>query len=237
MKKNLLFLLLVFLFIPTVNAKYCTLERQVQINNAAGLVTAKAYPYSYEYTGTDTETGEEGVGTAYVGMIDVYNLTSDIYAVLEYNNSKYRLNYDEENEDAASYSTGTMSKVKEYKISIYAVDSECGKDAIRTLNVTVPRINRYYNESACSDYPDYFYCQEFMTTDDISYTDFTSGVAEYAKTHKSVNDETRKEGFLDETTTFLKEHWLIFTIVLVIITATITVLIYMRNKKRKEQIV
>ena len=170
-------------------------------------------------------------------MIDVYNLTSDIYAILEYDSSKYRLDYDPETDGEVSYSTGGMGKVKEYTISIYPVDTECGKKAIRQINVTVPRANQYYNESICSDYPDYFYCQEFMTADDIAYIDFVNGINEYAKTHKSVNDETRKEGFLKETTNFVKKHWVIVTIVILIIIGGTGTFIYLRNKKRKEEIV
>lgn len=236
-RKYLLLLFLSLLFIPKVKAEYCTLERQAQLNNAAGAVTAKGYPYSYNYTSTDPDSGEEITGTDYLGMIDVYNLTSDIYAVLEYDSSKYRLDYDPETDGEVSYSTGGMGKVKEYTISIYPVDTECGKKAIRQLNVTVPRANRYYNESICSDYPDYFYCQEFMTADDIAYIDFINGITEYAKTHKSVNDETRKEGILEETTNFVKKHRVIITIVILIVIGGTGTFIYLRNKKRKEEIV
>lgn len=236
-RKYLLFFLLSLLFIPKVKAEYCTLERQAELNNAAGAVTAKGYPYSYNYTSTDPDSSEEVTGTSYLGMIDVYNLTSDIYAVLEYDGTKYRLDYDPETGGEVSYSTGGMGKVKEYTISIYPVDTECGKKAIRQLNVTVPRANHYYYESICSDYPDYFYCQEFMTADDIAYVDFSTGITEYAKTHKSVNDETRKEGILEETTNFVKKHWVIVTVVILIIIGGTGTFIYLRNKKRKEEIV
>lgn len=236
-RKYLLFFLLSLLFIPKVKAEYCTLERQAELNNAAGAVTAKGYPYSYNYTSTDPDSGEEITGTSYLGMIDVYNLTSDIYAILEYDSSKYRLDYDPETDGEVSYSTGGMGKVKQYTISIYPVDTECGKKAIRQINVTVPRANQYYNESICSDYPDYFYCQEFMTADDIAYIDFVNGINEYAKTHKSVNDETRKEGILEETTNFVKKHLVIVTVVILIIIGGTGTFIYLRNKKRKEEIV
>ena len=236
-RKYLLFFLLSLLFIPKVKAEYCTLERQAELNNAAGAVTAKGYPYSYNYTSTDPDSSEEVTGTSYLGVIDVYNLTSDIYAVLEYDGTKYRLDYDPETGGEVSYSTGGMGKVKEYTISIYPVDTECGKKAIRQINVTVPRANQYYNESICSDYPDYFYCQEFMTADDIAYVDFSTGITEYAKTHKSVNDETRKEGILEETTNFVKKHWVIVTVVILIIIGGTGTFIYLRNKKRKEEIV
>ena len=76
-----------------------------------------------------------------------------------------------------------------------------------------------------------------MTADDIAYVDFSTGITEYAKTHKSVNDETRKEGILEETTNFVKKHWVIVTVVILIIIGGTGTFIYLRNKKRKEEIV
>ena len=236
-RKHILFMILsIFMFIR-VNAAACTLEDQVKVNNEAGAVTVSASPFEYTYTDEDTESGETFNAIDYLGMVYIYNLTPDIYAVVSSGSSKTNVYYDEENPSVSSYISGGMASVKNYKISIYPTNTNCGKTAIRELNVTVPRLNRYYSYDSCSNYPDYFYCSQFMTSDDIAEEDFVKGITEYAKTHKSANDETRKEGFLEETTNFVKKHWLIIILVILVIGGSIGTFIYIRNKKRKEQIV
>ena len=81
----------IVLFLPIVKAETCTNEEQIKVNNAAGLVNVKAYPFSYTVGGVD-ETEEEPGKTeyydTYMGMIDIYNVTEDIYVVLSGNGKK-----------------------------------------------------------------------------------------------------------------------------------------------------
>lgn len=238
MKKKIILVIFACLFtLDVVNAEACDLERQVIVNNAAGSVTASASPLDYTYTDEDTENGEIYEATAYMGMLYVYNLTEDIYAIVSDGTDKQTIYYDPENPGVSAISTGGMGSVKNYVVSIYPTNKNCGKSSIRDLNVTVPRLNRFYSYDTCSEYPDYFYCSQFMITNDITEEEFANGVAEYAKTHKSKSEENRKEGVLEETTKFLKNHLAIIVIVLVILIGSGGTFIYLRNKKRKEQIV
>lgn len=234
-KKYLLLIIALMFSFVKVNAETCPLDKQTTINNEAGSVTAKAYPYGNERFYNDDDTGDTGTTTYYYGMIDIYNLTDNLYAVLEYDDKKIRIDYN--GGDTVSYTTGNMTNVRDCTISIYAKNSACGKTAIRTLNVVVPRENEYYSSEACAEYPDYFYCAQFMTTDSVTYDDFITGVENYAKTHKSKSEEERKEGFIEETTNFIKKNWLIVTIVVVAIAGGIITFIYIKNKKRKEQVI
>ena len=236
-RKYLIFATICLCLLFKVNAETCSLETQVAINNDAGSVSVSATPFEYGYTDNDTETGEEYEGTAYTGLVHVYNLTSNIYAVASSDNDKITLNYDENNPNQVTFSSGGMGYVKNYKISNYSTNKSCGKTAIRELNITVPRLNRYYSYDSCNDYPDYFYCSQFLTVDDISEDDFVSGLKDYAKTVNNKNDETRQEGFFKETTNFIKKHWLIIIISIALIGGGITTFVILRNKKRKEQIV
>ena len=234
-KRYLLFMLILMFSFIKVNAETCSLQDQTTINNEAGSVSAKAYAYENERYIEDEETDESGVSKVYYGMIDIYNLTENLYAVLEYDNKRIRLDYN--NQDVISYTTGSMVNVRDCTISIYSTNTTCGKSAIRTLNVTVPRENNYHYYNECDDYPDYFYCSQFMTVDSISYDDFAIGLEAYSKSHKSKSEEERKEGFLEETSSFIKKNWLIITIIIIIIIGGTGTFIYIKNKKRKEQIV
>lgn len=238
MKNKLVtFIIAMFLMINYVNAETCTLEKQVEVNNAAGAVSATGSPYEYEYVTENSESGEEETFTDYIGTIFIYNLTPDIYAIVDDGTTKQRVNYEEKYDGDALVSTDAMSVVKNYTVSIYAVNTSCNKNAIREINVTIPRLNNYYYDSLCQTYPDYFYCSQFMTVDSISYDDFRDGIAKYASQKKAEDDENRKQGILNETKTFLKKHWLVVLVVIIVLASGITFFIYRKNKKRKEQII
>lgn len=234
--KTFLMIIPIVLFLPIVKAETCTNEEQIKVNNAAGLVNVKAYPFSYTVGGVD-ETEEEPGKTeyydTYMGMIDIYNVTEDIYVVLSGNSKKVTLNYEDGIDGTITYSTGNMTNIKEYTISIYSKNSECGKSAIRTINVTVPRLNEYYTEDICSDYPDYYYCSQFMTSDSVVYEEFMNGINEYSKTHNKANDDTRKEGIIDQTKDFVSSHKILIVSVIVIIFVIVGIYGYRKYKIRK----
>lgn len=236
-RKYIVYGIVCLLFSAKVNALACPFETQVAINNDAGSVSVNASPFEYEFTDKDTENDEEYSGTAYTGLVHVYNLTPNIYAVATDGVNKITINYDEDSPNQVTFSTGGMAYLKEYKISIYPTNTNCGKTAVRELNVTVPRLNRYYSYDSCSDYPDYFYCSQFLSVDDISEEDFINGLNEYAKNNKSKKEENRQEGILNETKDFVKEHWLIITIIAVIAISGIGTFVFLKRKKRKEHIV
>jgi len=238
MKKRYLFYFLIPLLIGNVvEAASCSLEKQVQINNAAGAVTADAAPYEYQYVANNTETGEEETVTAYTGMLYVYNLTEDIYAEVSFDHDKKTVYHTDAFDDVVTVPTGGMAIVKNYTVSIYPTDKSCGKNVIRQIQVTVPRQNYYYNEQMCKDYPDYFYCSQFMTVDNISYSDFAKGVSDYAAKVKKEEEESRRQGITEIASNFVKKNWFILLILVVLLLGGSGTYFYMKKKKRKEQIV
>lgn len=238
MKKYLIEIASLFLlFTITVNAETCPLEKKVQINNEAGLVTATSEPYAYEYMDMIEDTGEVVTNTAYLGSINVYNLTENLYAVISNGKAKKTITYDDATDGVNKVSTGEMNMLKTYTISIYPTNKRCDTSAIRELQVTIPIENPYYKLQVCKDYPDYFYCSQFLNIENISRDDFTNGIEEYISQKQKEEEENRHEGVIDSTKSFIKKNWLIITIILVIIIAGIITYIIIRNKKRKEEIV
>ena len=96
--KYFIYLILCLFTFAKVNAEACTLETQVTVNNDAGSVNASASSFEYNYIDTDTENGEEYEATAYTGLIHIYNLTPNVYAVASDGKKKITLHYDEEND-------------------------------------------------------------------------------------------------------------------------------------------
>ncbi len=236
MKKNLFMgILFLVLNINTVHAS-CSLEDQVKINNAAGAVNANASRLEYSYDDHDDEYDEDLTVTSYTGIIYVYNLTKDIYFEISDDTTKEIYTYADDVNGAVAVSTGSMAVVKNYNIAIYPTDKTCGTTAVRTIQVTLPRYNEYSASSYCTDYPNYYYCQQFLNADIITYDDFMSGLNEYAKTHKK-EDETRREGILENTIKFVKKYWYFIVIVICIVIGIAIFIKRYKDEKRKKEIV
>lgn len=236
MKKMMfIFILFVLLSISKVNAA-CKLEDQVKINNAAGAVNASASRLEYNYDDHDDEYDEDMTVTSYTGVIYVYNLTRDIYFEISDDTTKEIYTYDDDVNGAVAVSTGSMAVVKNYNIAIYPTDKTCGTAPVRTIQVTLPRYNEYSTSSYCTDYPNYYYCQQFLNAGIIKYDDFMSGLNEYAKTHKK-EEETRKEGILENTVMFIKKYWCFIVIIICIIIGITIFIKRYKDEKRKKEIV
>lgn len=239
MKKYLIEIASLFLLITvTANAETCPLEKKVQINNEAGLVTATSEPYAYEYTDMIEDTGEVVTNTAYLGSINIYNLTENLYAVISNGSAKKTVTYADAYDGVNKISTGDMNMLKTYTISIYPTNKRCDTNAIRELQVTIPIENPYYKLQVCKDYRDYFYCSQFLNIENISRDDFTNGIEEYiSQKQKEEEEENRHEGIIDTATSFVKKHWIVVLIVIMLIIFSTWFYIHNKNKKRKEHIV
>ena len=229
--------------LKNVSAAACTLEQQVKVNNEAGLVSYSVQPFEYHYSNPDVSAenkdSDETQISGYLGMLEIYNLTDNIYVTVadSNENSQTKYTYNDSADGTVSLSTGSMEYLKNYTISIFASNEDCSKNAIRTIDVVVPRENRYYYSDYCENYPDYFYCSQFLNLEEISQDDFNRGIKEYAKTHKSATNDNRKEGIIEVTADFAKNNWLIIAIVIIVILGIIAGAIVIKNKKRKKQIV
>jgi len=236
MKKIMFTIFTIFSLTNIVNAASCSLEEQVQVNNEAGAVNATAEPFQYSYYATNSETDEEEEVVAYTGMIYVNNITENIYVIVSSSDDiSNKYTYSDAIDGTITINTGGMGSVKAYTVSVYAVNTKCDKSAIRELTVTVPRRNSYHDLSLCNDNPDYLYCQEFTTLDDIDYVSFYNGVSDYASSKKKAEDEERKSGVFEEATSFIKTNWLVILFIIIIIIGCAYVFIKKKNKSKKDK--
>lgn len=234
-KKMFIFILFMLLGLVRVQAA-CSLEEQVKANNAAGAVNVVADKLQYTYNAYDEEHDESYDIDAYTGMIYVYNLTPDIYFNITDGKDKETYTYADDIDGAVAVSTGTMAVVKDYTIAIYSTNSSCGTTPVRTISATLPRYNPFANYTSCQDYPDYYYCQQFLNADIITEMQFMEGITAYAKTHKK-QEETRREGFFEDTVKFVKKYWYFIVIVICIIVGIIIFVKRYKEEKRKREIV
>ena len=217
MQKKLVYIFMpIIVFLSFINFVYaeCDYDTEAKINNAAGTVRAEYQTYEYNNNYYD-ETYDEEVSESYwYGLIHIYNLSDEVYVkVIDNNGNSKEYTADDVAADGVIYvGTGMANEVKNYKIEVYATDSSCVDDVIRTINIQIPRYNVFSTYSQCLEYPDYYYCSEFVSSSNISEREFYKGIEDYAKRLEAEKDN---QGIISQTAQLIKNHWGAIIILLV----------------------
>ena len=225
MKSILIFLLFSLLLgYSTVYAE-CDYAEQARINDLAGLVSAESQTYEQTKEYFDEGYGETVTLSYWYGRINIYNITNDLYVEIEDLGTFYS------NEDnVITIDTGLTDDVKEYSIDVLAVEPACSKDPIRTLNVTIPRLNPYSSYPQCLEHPDYYYCNKFVYLDEITESEFLNGINNYAEREDGLNDDD--ETIFDRLINFFRNYYVSIIIIVVVI---IGIIIAFKIWKQKEE--
>ncbi len=234
--KKVLVLVPFMLFLCFTNYVYaeCDYETQAKINNAAGAVRAEYETFLYENDYYDETYGEYVTDSYWYGLIHIYNITEDIYInVIDNNGNSRKYTIDDVSADNVIYvGTGMANEVKKYKIEVYATDSSCIDNVIRTIDISIPRYNLFSIYSQCDEYPDYYYCSEFVFLDNISEKEFYKGIEDYAKR----KEEEDKEGIIGQAVDLLKNNWVPIAILVACLSAggyIFYIKVYKRKGKKK----
>lgn len=248
MRKNakcVLVALLSFCFVVNVNAAECSYEKQVELNNIASTVKA-----TYEEVEIDTgettivteNTEEHKMGdvikiTKPGFAVKILNISNDIGVTIEdsYSNSKTYYYSDTDN-GSLTLEAVPADDVITYTISVFGFTNDCAGTELRTITVVTPVYNSYSEYLACDNYPEYEYCQKYLTTNtDISFDKFTEGLNQYAnqiENNQKVEEEnTNKNSIMD----FIKKNKQVIILiisVLAVISLIIIIIFMIRKKKR-----
>ena len=236
--KRIIMVLLVALFIfpITIFAADCSNEEIVKLKTAASKVEAKLVPVQYPELKGSADTDEE-----YVVMTNYFNiLVSNLDKDLDYKLLKgFMLIWDsDEYPVQKTKDTYQYNVVDNYdsvrKFNLYISSKKCGGNAIRTIEITLPMRNAYYNYNMCEDVRDFYLCQEFW------YQDYTGKnvkqVIEAYKNNKIDKNGKKKEekSFLDKINDFVKKNYIILIGALAIILGA-GVVIFVRRQIRMKK--
>lgn len=139
-------------------------------------------------------------GTSVIPVIKFSNLDSKIYLFMSND-------YDSKTEDIYSESKdaevdGVYSdKIVEYTIEVRANDYDCKGETIRKFTIKTPIYNSFSQLDICESYPEYGYCQEYITEDLPTMYDFQLGLQKYKKTLKTTVTPRFTDSSNDNTTT------------------------------------
>lgn len=213
MRRCILIVLLVLLFPFHIKAYECTSTDRERLQKLANNI--------------DVTINEQDDGTfiaTFTGVsneIRIYDLNDFVYY--------YNANYYELGELNIPY----LRKNKIYQYKIYG-NSVCNDSFFRTITLSIPNINPYYDEEICENAKGYSLCQKYVTVN-YDYDEFVEKVTTYIN-HTKNNDKISIKEDNNNSFDFLnfydKYYWPIF-IGVVCIFILLVILWIRENKKNR----
>lgn len=205
--KGVLTALLMFCVVNSVNAAECSYERQVQLNDLAATVKETYQAVEVDtgrttyYIDPETEIIDPNrvVKIMEKGFeVSVLNITEDLYLEVSEDgtNTTKTYRYSDATDNTVKLGTVVADKVITYTIKVKAATGDCAGTDLRTITLVLPRYNSYSELSYCDDNPNFEYCQEYITGEDITYEEFLERTQNYVEPNKTTTEKT------DEDTTF-----------------------------------
>lgn len=175
MKKENVFLIIImsvslFMFTGRVFAaeenNMCTAMQLGELREIAANIKVTYVPKTViEKTPEDIETGATSYTAKYLD-IKVYNMHSKLYLEVS-NNEGYEVLAtinDLSKDGTITFRQDTLDRKVNYVFTVKSAEYGCNNQVLRTVKLTLPIYNAYSQLDICSDIPDYYLCQEFITS-------------------------------------------------------------------------
>lgn len=215
MKKNILFLLVSFMFINSSaltygGCEYSTVSRMKSIVSNVNI--------SYSYTIVNNKASFS---------VTLNNITNDIYFYDTITNRDYYYSDTNNGEITINNYTGYSGNYK-----FYSNNDNCRGISLGSKYYNFPSYNKYYNDPLCKDIPNYSLCQKWNEVN-YSQEEFEKMVLEYKKP-KQIEQENvvieYEKTLLDEIMEFYVTYYYIILFGLILFCTTIIII---HNKKNK----
>lgn len=215
MKKRLMgaVLGLALLCVPNIviAASSCSYSEQAELNEIAANVKT-----NYESTEISSGTAidpdavfpiEEEIKAPAL-KINIMNITNDVNVVVTNNINDTELSFSSANTSngVASFILEDVTASVSYTIDIYSNKQACPGELIRKLYIVTPIYNAYSEMAVCDENPDFYYCQEYLTTDAVTYEVFTRNLEEYLSKEKKEEIKKEDKTFIDKLKDFYNNH-------------------------------
>lgn len=128
----------------------------------------------------------------------------------------------------------TQGKTYTYKV---VGDNVCKNYTFRTIRLSIPKYNSYYNDSICNKAKTYNLCQKWYDTSNLSHEEFVSKVASYIENNITENIKPNVSNDNDDFyMLFMRFYDKYYYIVLFSLIICLSILIYLwirANKKNR----
>lgn len=244
MKKSIVGVILVLslLFGPKfVVASSCSYSEQAELNNKAANVRT-TYEIVEVKDGTaidvDNSTTENQILVDVIKKgfnINVLNITDDIFVKIsnDKNSNIHTFKRSDTINGVATFQTTLTSDIVTYTIEIYANNYECSGELVRKYTMITPMYNKYSALQVCTDNPDFYYCKEFISTENVSFDTFYRNLEKY-QTQKKVEEEKEKNKTMwDKIKDYYHEHAITINIIgSIVVIAGVTTTVILIKKRR-----
>lgn len=241
MKKNIAVLLLAVLFSWTSvdAASLCSYEKQSDITKQATNVKITYEEARGELDPSTYLTPEGEDPDTYVAYYDYFkikilNITEDIYVKLENSSNdevKY-IEYKDTDEGTFTIDWKDLSQTTTFNYTVYSSsNTDCPNENYRTGVMTTRMLNDNYNNILCTDYPEFYLCQKYISTS-VSEEKFNELIKSYIEKNKEEKEEQIKKEEEDK-----KNNKLIIIIATSIIIVGGGVAIVIAKKKRGSRVI
>lgn len=243
-----LFLLAIILLTPNlVRAESaCSYEEQTELNDIVANVKA-SYEIIDVYVGKTYEVynpNEDGTfpevdSYAKEFQFTILNITDDVYVKVSNNQNStvYTFKSTDTKDGMITFTTPDVFELTTYTFEVYANKYSCIGELFRKFTITTPVYNSFSKYSICQDNPDFYYCQEFITTENLTISDFYTKVQEYAnqkeKEEQEKEEQERNKSIIERIKDFYNDNTIvIYTIGIVIVIVGVATTVILVKKKR-----
>lgn len=217
------------------------LNREV-VNIKASYEEAEGVLDPDEYLRPPAIEGEEYDYTYNYFKITIMNITENFYIEVtnDQNNQKLRFDYSDSEDGVVTFDWEGLSEVTNFTIKVYASNNtKCSGETYRTVYLTTPRYNSYYNYAICNEASDYYMCQKYVSFKDVDYYTFMESVNKYIEKKEQEDSEKEAEkndNFLKKAGNFIAEHKTAFIVsgVVVVVVAGVAVTVIIRKRRSSE---
>lgn len=234
-KYLLLAFIFAYLFLPNNISAECTYQDKANLNESAGKVKsnyeANVIKKEVEIQDPDEEDGvmmtveQEDISFT----IKLYNITEDVFVKQssDIDNEDKDIYFSDTENGIYSFTTTDYENIIKYTFTVYGNKENCSSDALKTINLTKPRINPFYYYSLCSGLEDKVtYCKQFVDEDVIvSENDLLEAVNKYQKT---TEEEDLSNG--NKVVEFIKDNYIYILIGVGIVTGAATTIYVVRRR-------
>lgn len=183
----------------------------------------------------DSEEEETYVGTYSIFKVSIINLSENFYIEVsnDYNRDRYTYEYKDTQDGMVSFEWGHLDKVTNFTVKVYTSDKTgCRDELIKTITITTPRLNEYYDYSLCSQAEGYYLCDKYVQYGEVDFQTFIRNVTRHIENKETAEKEK------EDNEDFVKKHGvalLVGAIVVVGITAGVVVVI-VRKRRSSDKI-
>lgn len=247
LKLKRVILLVSLLFIPNLvfAESSCSYSEQAEINNIVANVKA-TYEVVDIYAGKvyDVDNVDENGNFPEVDHyikgfnISILNITEDIYVKISnnYDGQIATFRYSDTKDGVATFQTTEVEDLATYTIEVYSNKYACAGELFRKFTITTPMYNLFSEWLECKENPDFYYCQEFLPSENISANEFNQKISEYKmqqEEEKKGQEENRNAW--DKIKEFYQNNAVIINVlgaVIVVLGVTTTVILVKKRRSR-----